>query len=96
MKERKITRMRKSRFTEEQIITAIRAHEAGEKAAEVCRRLGVHPHTFSRWKAKYGGMNVSEARRLRELEDENLKLKHIVADLTLENRAIKDVLNRKW
>lgn len=88
--------MRKSRFTEEQIITAIRAHEAGEKATEVCRRLGVHPHTFNRWKAKYGGMNVSEARRLRELEDENRKLKHIVADLTLENRAIKDVLNRKW
>lgn len=88
--------MRKSRFTEEQIIGAIRAHEAGEKAGEICRRLGVHPHTFTRWKAKYGGMDVSEARRLRELEDENRRLKHIVADLTLENRAVKDVLNRKW
>ncbi len=88
--------MRKSRFTEEQIISAIRAHEAGEKTAEVCRRLGIHEQTFLRWRAKYGGMNVSEARRLRELEDENRRLKHIVADLTLENRAIKDVLGRKW
>lgn len=88
--------MKKSRFTEEQIISAIKAHDAGEKTTEICRRLGVHPQTFLRWKAKYAGMNVSEARRLRDLEDENRKLKHIVADLTLENRAIKDVLNRKW
>ena len=88
--------MKKSRFSEEQIITALRENEAGGKANEICRRLGVSSHTFYRWKAKYGGMNVSEARRLRDLEDENRRLKHIVADLTLENRAIKDVLGRKW
>lgn len=96
LKERKITWMKKSRYTEEQIIAAIRSQEAGEKTAEVCRRLGIHTHTFHRWKAKYGGMNVSEAKRLRELEDENRRLKHIVADLTLDNRALKDVLSKKW
>jgi putative transposase len=58
--------------------------------------MGITTHTFYRWKAKYGGMDVNEARRLRELEEENRRLKHIVADLTLENRAIKDVLGRKW
>ncbi len=88
--------MRKSRYTEEQIIAAIRSQEAGEKTADVCRRLGVHAHTFHRWKAKYGGMNVSEAKRLRELDEENRRLKHIVADLTLDNRALKDVLTKKW
>ena len=88
--------MKKSRFTEEQIIAALKEHERGGTVGEICRRLGVSAHTFYRWKAKYGGMEVSQARRLRDLEDENRRLKHIVAELTLDNRALKDVVSRKW
>lgn len=88
--------MKKSRFTEEQIIAALKEHERGGAAAEISRRMGVTTHSFYRWKAKYGGMEVSQARRLRELEDENRRLKHIVAELTLDNRALKDVVSRKW
>lgn len=88
--------MKKSRFTEEQIIAALKEHERGGVATEICRRLGVSSHTFYRWKAKYGGMEVSQARRLRELEDENRRLKHIVADQALDIRALKDVVSRKW
>jgi putative transposase len=88
--------MKKSRFTEEQIIAALKEHERGGTAAEICRRLGVSSHTLYRWKAKYGGMEVSQARRLREVEDENRRLKHIVADQALDIRALKDVISRKW
>lgn len=88
--------MKKSRFTEEQIIAALKEHERGGTATEICRRMGVSAHTFYRWKGKYGGMEVSQARRLRELEDENRRLKHIVADQALDIRALKDVVSRKW
>ena len=88
--------MKKSRFTEEQIIAALKEHERGGTANEICRRLGVSTQTFYRWKAKYGGMEVSQARRLREVEEENRRLKHIVAEQALDIRALKDVVSRKW
>lgn len=88
--------MKKSRFTEEQIIAALKEHERGQTASEICRRLGVSTQTLYRWKAKYGGMEVSQARRLRELEEENRRLKHIVAEQALDLRALKEVVSRKW
>ena len=88
--------MKKTRYTEEQIITALKEVDAGRKVEEVTRRLGVTQTTFYRWRAKFGGMNVSEARRLRQLEEENRRLKQVVADLTLDNQALKSVLKRKW
>ncbi len=88
--------MRKSRFTEEQIVTAIKEHEAGTPTQELCRRLGIGAQTLYRWKAKYGGLEVSEARRLKIVEDENRRLKTLVADLTLDNQMLKAVVARKW
>ncbi len=88
--------MKKKRFTEEQIIGALKAHEAGEKVADICRRIGVAQGTFYNWRAKFGGMEVNEARRLRELESENTKLKKLLADKLLEVEAMKDVLSKKW
>ena len=78
------------------IIAALKEHEAGLPAAEICRRLGVADNTFYRWNSKYGGLELAEAQRLQELELENGKLKRIVADLLLENNAIKEVLGKKW
>ena len=88
--------MKRSRFTEEQIIGILREQEAGVATAEVCRRHGVSSATFYKWKARYGGMDVSEARRLKALEDENAKLKRMLADAMLDNVALKDMLGKKW
>jgi putative transposase len=88
--------MKRSRFTTEQIIGVLKEHQAGLKAGELARKHGISEHTFYRWKAKYGGIEVSEAQRLKQLEDENRRLKHLVADLTLDNQALKVVLGKKW
>ena len=88
--------MRKSRFTEEQIIAALKEHDAGATARDLCRKLGVSEHTFYRWRSKYGGMEVSDARKLKALEEENRRLKHIVADLTLDNQMLKAINTKKW
>ena len=86
----------KKRFTEEQIIQVLKEHAAGVKVAEICRRHGVSEATIYNWKAKYGGLEVSEARRLRELESENAKLKRLLADTMLDNVALKDLLAKKF
>ena len=88
--------MKRSRFSEEQIIGILREQEAGGKTVEVCRRHGISPATFYAWKAKWGGLEVSEARRLKALEDENSKLKKLLADAMLDNVALKDLLTKKF
>lgn len=87
---------RKSQFKEEQIIAALKEVDTGAKATDVCRKLGITEQTFYRWKARFGGMDVSEARRLKQLEDENGKLKKLLADQMLDNAALKAVLSKKW
>ena len=86
--------MKGSRFSEEQIIGILREQEAGSKTQEVCRRHGISDATFYKWKAKYGGLEVSEARRLKGLEDENRRLKKLLAEAMLDNAALKDLLGK--
>lgn len=87
--------MKKTKFTEQQIIFALKQAETGVTVAEVCRKMGISEATFYNWKKKFGGLGVSELRRLRQLEDENYKLKQIVADLSLDKQMLQDVLKKK-
>jgi putative transposase len=88
--------MKRSRFTEEQIIAILHEQEAGAKTADVCRRHGISEATFYAWKAKFRGMAVSEAKRLKALEDENVRLKKLLAEAMLDNAVLKDLATKKW
>jgi putative transposase len=88
--------VKKSRFTEEQIIAILREQEAGMKTADVCRKHGISSPTFYAWKAKYGGMDVSQARKLKVLEEENARLKRLLADAMLDNAVLKEVAAKNW
>lgn len=88
--------MKGKRFSEEQIIGVLREQEAGGKTADVCRKHGITNTTFYRWKSKYGGLDVSEAKRLRALEEENAKLKKLLAEAMLDNAMLKDIASKKW
>jgi putative transposase len=88
--------MKRSRFSEEQIIAILREQEVGAKTADVCRKHGISDATFYKWKAKFGGMDVSDARRLKTLEDENGKLKKLLAEAMLDNAMLKDIAAKKW
>jgi putative transposase len=88
--------MKRSRFTEEQIIAILRAQESGAATTDVCRQHGISSATFYKWKAKFGGMDVSDAKRLRALEDENAKLKKLLAETMLDIAMLKDINSRKW
>jgi putative transposase len=88
--------MKKSQFTEEQILRILKQVEGGRTIADVCREHGISDATYHRWKGKYGGLEVSQLRRLKQLEDENRKLKQLVGELSLDNAALKDVVAKKW
>ena len=88
--------MKRSKFTDEQILAIVKEGEAGRKVADVCRAHGITEQTYYRWKAKYGGMELSEMQRLKQLEEENRRLKQIVAEQTLDIQALKAVVAKKW
>ena len=88
--------MRKGRFSEEQIIAILKEHEAGLPTAEICRKHAINPASFYKYKGQFGGMDVSDAKRLKALEDENAKLKKLLAEAMLDNAMLKDVASKKW
>ncbi len=88
--------MKRSRFAEEQIVGILKEQETGQRTADVCRKHGISEGTFYKWKAKYGGLEVSDARRLKALEDENAKLKKLLAETMLDNAVLKDLNSKKW
>ncbi len=88
--------MKRSRFSEEQIIAILKEHEAGVAVSDLCRKHGVSDGSIYKWKAKYGGMDVPEAKRLKALEEENARLKRLLAEAMLDNTALKDLLGKKW
>jgi putative transposase len=88
--------MKKTKYTEEQIVGILKEAEAGITVSEICRKYGISDATYYNWKAKYGGMTASDIKRLRQLEDENRRLKHLVADLTLDNQALKAVISKNF
>ena len=88
--------MKRKRFREEQIIGILKEHDLGAKTADLCRKHGISEATFYNWKSKFGGMDVSEAKRLKQLQDENGKLKKLLDDAMLDNAALKDLLSKKW
>ena len=88
--------MKRKQFSDEQIIAIVKEQEAGAKTADVCRTHGISDATFYKWKAKYGGLEISEARRLKALEDENARLKRLLADAMLDNAALKEIAGKNW
>ncbi len=90
-----MTKNEKSKFNESQIVSMLKQHEQGVTSAEICRQNGISQATFFNWKSKYGGLQVSELKRMRELEEENRKLKHMYADLSLDHRILKDIIEKK-
>lgn len=88
--------MKKSKFTEAQILKVLSAQEEGKKVSEICRAHGISEPTFYNWKSKYGGMTLSELKRMKELESENARLKLLVADLSLDNQVLKEINSKKW
>jgi putative transposase len=88
--------MKKSKFTEAQILKVLKTQELGKKVSEICRENGISEPTFYKWKSRYGGMTLSDLQRVKELESENARLKRLVADLSLDNQVLKEINSKKW